>query len=47
MWGNSPEDTSQNLIQLIILLVSVVCVPVMLIPKPWIEIAKKNRHKFD
>lgn len=36
MWGESVENTSQNTIQLFILLISVLCIPVMLIPKPWI-----------
>lgn len=42
MWGESVENTSQNSIQLVILLISVLCIPVMLIPKPWIEIRKIN-----
>lgn len=45
MWGNSPDDTSQNMIQLIILLISVACIPLMLIPKPWIEISRMKKHR--
>ena len=48
MWGNSPDDTSQNTIQLVILAVSLVCIPLMLIPKPWIEISRMKKKKtFD
>lgn len=33
LWG-SPGDTSQDHIQLILLIVAFVCVPLMLLPKP-------------
>lgn len=35
MWGES-QNTSQDTIQLIILLFAVLCIPVMLLPKPII-----------
>ena len=44
MWGKSPDDTSQNSIQLLILLISVICIPVMLVPKPIIEISRMKKH---
>ena len=44
MWGPT-GDTSQDMIQLVILLVSVICIPIMLFPKPIIEIQKNKRIK--
>lgn len=35
MWGPA-GNTSQDMIQLVILLISVICIPVMLLPKPII-----------
>jgi V-type H+-transporting ATPase subunit a len=35
LWGNY-EDTSQNTVQLVLLLVAATCVPLMLLPKPLI-----------
>lgn len=44
MWGES-QNTSQDGLQLIILLIAVICVPLMLLPKPIIEIRKLNKLK--
>ena len=44
MWGERGHS-SQDTIQLLILLVAVVCVPMMLLPKPIIEI-KENKQKM-
>lgn len=45
MWGLS-GNSSQDTIQVIILLIAVLAVPVMLFPKPCIEIKKhKKVHK--
>lgn len=44
MWGER-GNTSQDSIQLFILLISVICVPLMLLPKPIIEIRKLNAKK--
>lgn len=44
MWGER-GNTSQDSIQLFILLISVICVPLMLLPKPIIEIKKLNAKK--
>ena len=44
MWGEK-GNTSQDSIQLIILLISVICVPLMLLPKPIIEIRKLKEKK--
>ena len=45
MWGER-GNTSQDSIQLFILLISVICVPLMLLPKPIIEIKKLNAKKL-
>jgi hypothetical protein len=45
MWGNSIDDTSQTLIQQVILVVAVLCIPTMLIPKPMIEIRHMKQRK--
>lgn len=45
MWGKI-GNTSQDSIQLVILLISVICVPMMLIPKPYIEIKKLKEKKL-
>ena len=37
MWGTY-GDTSQDQIQLILLIIAVICIPVMLLPKPLYEI---------
>lgn len=44
MWGEH-GNTSQDMIQFIILAVALVCVPVMLFPKPCIEINQMKKHK--
>lgn len=44
MWGER-GNTSQDSIQLFILLIGVICIPWMLIPKPVIEIRKMKEHK--
>lgn len=44
MWGDDGKS-SQDTIQTIILLIAVVCVPVMLLPKPIIEIKRLNRKR--
>lgn len=43
MWG-TPDHTSQNSIQLFLLILSLLCIPLMLIPKPYLLI-RKNRSK--
>lgn len=37
MWGTY-GDTSQDQIQLVFLLIAVICIPLMLLPKPLYEI---------
>lgn len=37
MWG-SYENTSQNSTQLFLLMISIICIPLMLLPKPLILI---------
>ncbi len=44
MWGER-GNTSQDGIQLFILLISVICIPLMLIPKAWVEIRKLKQRK--
>jgi hypothetical protein len=44
MWGKR-GDTSQDILQLFILLIAFLCVPIMLLPKPIIEIKKINLKK--
>jgi len=44
MWGER-GNTSQDSIQLFILLISLICVPMMLIPKPYIEIKKLKQKQ--
>jgi hypothetical protein len=44
MWGDD-GNSSQDTIQTAILLIAVVCVPLMLLPKPIIEIKRMNRGK--
>lgn len=49
LWG-VPGDTSQDTIQLILLVIAVICIPLMLLPKPLYEIycvshpAKKKNY---
>jgi hypothetical protein len=45
MWGER-GNTSQDSIQLFLLLISVICVPLMLLPKPIIEIKKLKAKKL-
>lgn len=45
MWGLSYDNTSQTLIQQVILVLALLCVPMMLIPKPIIEIQHMKKHK--
>jgi hypothetical protein len=42
MWGDA-GNSGQDTIQVIILLIAVICVPIMLLPKPIIEIKRMNR----
>ncbi len=44
MWGER-GNTSQDSVQLFILLVGLICIPWMLIPKPYIEIKKMKEQK--
>ena len=44
MWGET-GNTSQDIIQMIILFVALICVPVMLFPKPIIEIRQLKQQK--
>ena len=44
MWG-SYGDTSQNSIQLFLLIISLICVPLMLLPKPLYEIYCSRKGK--
>ena len=44
MWGET-GNSSQDTIQLLLLLVGVLCVPIMLFPKPIIEIRRMNQAK--
>jgi len=46
MWGES-GNSSQDSIQVVILLIAVICVPVMLLPKPIIEIRRMKKVKKD
>lgn len=41
MWG-SPGDTSQNSIQLGLLIIAIICIPLMLLPKPLIKIYRRK-----
>ena len=42
MWGTRGRS-SQDTIQLILLVISFICIPLMLIPKPLIEIRKMKK----
>jgi hypothetical protein len=42
MWGDA-GNSSQDSIQVVILLIAVICVPIMLLPKPIIEIRRMKR----
>jgi hypothetical protein len=44
MWGEAGNST-QDSIQTIILLIAVIAVPIMLLPKPIIEIKKLKKSK--
>jgi hypothetical protein len=46
MWGAS-GGSSQDSIQVVLLLIAVLCVPVMLLPKPIIEINRLKKDKKD
>lgn len=46
MWGDAGES-SQDTIQVIILLISFICIPVMLFPKPCIEISRLKKVRKD
>jgi hypothetical protein len=46
MWGIS-GDSSQDQIQLFILLIAFLCIPFMLFPKPCIEISRNKKVKKD
>lgn len=43
MWGKV-GNTSQDQIQFILLVLAVICIPLMLIPKPLILICRNRRH---
>lgn len=45
LWGPSWDNTSQTTVQQIILVIALLCIPMMLIPKPIIEIQKGKKHK--
>jgi preprotein translocase subunit YajC len=45
MWGTR-GNTSQDTIQMLILLIAFLCVPIMLIPKPLLQVMKnKKKHQ--
>lgn len=44
MWGTF-GSTNQDLIQLVLLVLGVICIPLMLLPKPIIQIREHNKHK--
>jgi hypothetical protein len=45
MWG-AAGDSSQDFIQVALLLIAVLCIPIMLFPKPCIEISRNKKvHK--
>lgn len=46
MWGNA-GDSSQDTIQIFILLVAFICIPLMLFPKPCIEINRMKKVRKD
>lgn len=47
MWGDY-QTTSQNTIQLIFLIVALLCIPLMLLPKPLYEIyCSKHRPNLE
>lgn len=45
MWGTRGHS-SQDTFQLILLFIAFICVPLMLIPKPCIEIRKKKKKNL-
>lgn len=44
MWGTT-DATSQDAYQILILVVSIICIPVMLMVKPYHLISKANKNK--
>ena len=44
MWGER-GNSSQDTVQILLLLVGFICIPIMLLPKPIIEIRRNNRVK--
>ena len=46
MWGPK-GDSFQDTIQVIILLIAFICIPLMLIPKPCIEIRRNKKVRKD
>ena len=46
MWGEA-GNSSQDLFQVGILLIAVICIPVMLFPKPCIEISRNKKIMKD
>lgn len=46
MWG-SKGNSSQDIFQVIILLIAFISIPIMLLPKPLIEIRNLNKNKKD
>lgn len=44
MWGDDGLS-SQDSFQVVILLIAVICIPIMLLPKPIIEIKRMKKHK--
>lgn len=43
MWGEYGK-TSQDFIQFILLVMGVICIPLMLLPKPIIQICRAKKH---
>ncbi len=49
MWGNNANDTSQNGIQLLFLIITLICVPLILFLKPlyiWLQKRKKEKKEL-
>lgn len=44
MWGTT-DATSQDAYQILILVVAIICIPVMLMVKPYHLISKANKNK--
>jgi hypothetical protein len=46
LWG-TPGNTSQNSIQLVLILLAIGCIPLMLLPKPLIRISKLKKKQIE